>query len=187
MSRLLVPIWGGFYVYWLLAAARGRGRVASEEGVRSSLAHTTLFLLAFVLVLTDPRPFGSLARRFFPELPDLEAAGMVLLVAGLGLAVWARTQLGGYWSGHNVIWTDHRLVRSGPYAFVRHPIYAGLMVGMIGTALVLREWRGLLAVPLLVAACVLKIRKEERLLSRELGEEYARYRREVRAVIPFVF
>jgi protein-S-isoprenylcysteine O-methyltransferase Ste14 len=60
------------------------------------------------------------------------------------------------------------------------------MLGMLGTAIALREWRGLLSVPLLVAACALKIRKEEQWLMQDLGEGYARYRREVRAIIPFL-
>jgi protein-S-isoprenylcysteine O-methyltransferase Ste14 len=109
-----------------------------------------------------------------------------VLVAGRGLAVWARRHLGSYWSGHLVIRADHRLIRSGPYAAVRHPIYAGLVLGMLGTAIAVGEWRGLLAVLLLVVAYLRKIRKEERWLLRDLGEEYARYRREVRAIIPFV-
>jgi protein-S-isoprenylcysteine O-methyltransferase Ste14 len=187
MTGLLTAVWAGFYGYWVLAAAKGRHeREARAEASRSYMVHTTLFLLAFALVLTGPRPFGPLARRFLPDRPEFRWAGMTLLVAGLGLAVWARRHLGSYWSGHSVIRAGHRLVRGGPYAIVRHPIYTGLVLAMLGTAVALGEWRGLLAVPLLVTACVLKIRKEERWLLQDFGEEYARYRREVRAVVPFL-
>lgn len=187
MYSLVTALWAGFYGYWVLAAGKGeRKRAARAEVSGSYLVHTTFFLLSFALVLIGPLPFGPLARRFLPDRQEFTGTGMVLMIAGLGLAIWARRYLGSYWSGHNVIREDHRLVRSGPYAVVRHPIYAGLVLAMLGTAIALGEWRGLLAVPLFVVACALKIRKEERWLLQDLGEEYARYRREVRAIIPFI-
>jgi protein-S-isoprenylcysteine O-methyltransferase Ste14 len=189
MSGLVTAIWAGFYGYWVLAAAHGKGKekgAARAEAPGSYLVHTILFVLAFALVMIDTGRCGPLARRFLLDRREWTWAGMVLLLAGLGLAIWARRHLGSYWSGHNVIRADHRVIRNGPYAVVRHPIYAGLVLGMLGTAIFLGQWRGLLAVPLLLLACILKIRKEERWLLEDLGEEYARYRREVRALIPFI-
>jgi protein-S-isoprenylcysteine O-methyltransferase Ste14 len=187
MSGLLTVIWASFFGYWALAAAKGERKRATRVDVSGwYLVHAALFFLAFALVLIGPGPFGPLARRFLPNRPEFTWTGMVLLIAGLGLAVWARRLLGSYWSGHLVIRADHRLIRSGPYAVVRHPIYAGLVLGMIGTALVVGEWRGLLAVLLLVAAYLRKIRREEGWLLQHFGEPHARYRREVRAIIPFI-
>jgi protein-S-isoprenylcysteine O-methyltransferase Ste14 len=110
----------------------------------------------------------------------------MILIAGLGLAVWARRHLGAYWSGYLVIREGHALIRNGPYTIVRHPIYAGIRLGVLGTAVAIGEWRALLAVALVLAAHVRKIVLEEDWLLQQFGEEYARYRREVRAIIPFV-
>jgi protein-S-isoprenylcysteine O-methyltransferase Ste14 len=187
MSGLLTVIWAGFFGYWALAAARSEHKRATRvEASGGYLVHAALFFIAFALVLLGPLPVGLLARRFLPDRPESTWTGMVLLIAGLGLAVWARGHLGSYWSGHLVIRADHRLIQSGPYAIVRHPIYAGLVLGMLGTAMALGEWRGLLAVLLLVAAYLRKIRREEGWLLQHFGEPYARYRREVRAMIPFI-
>jgi protein-S-isoprenylcysteine O-methyltransferase Ste14 len=143
MSGLVTAIWAGFYGYWVVAAAHGKGKGAARaEAPGSYLVHTILFVLAFALVMIDPGRFGPLARRFLPDRPEWTWAGMVLLHAGLGLAIWARRHLGSYWSGHNVIRADHRVIRSGPYAVVRHPIYTGLVLAMLGTAIILGQWRG---------------------------------------------
>jgi protein-S-isoprenylcysteine O-methyltransferase Ste14 len=187
MSVPLTMIWAGFFGYWAFAAVKGeRKRAARVEVSGSYLVHVALFVLAFALVLFGPLPFGPLAGRFLPDRPEFTWTGMVLLIAGLGFAVWARRHLGPYWSGHVVIRADHRLIRSGPYAVVRHPIYSGLLLGMLGTAIAVGEWRGLFAVVLLVAAYLRKIRKEEGWLLQHFGEPYDRYRREVRAIIPFI-
>ena len=81
---------------------------------------------------------------------------------------------------------DHELVRSGPYALVRHPIYSGVLLALIGTTLAIGRWRGLPGLALIAAALLCKLTIEERFMSEQFGEAYARYRAEVPALIPFV-
>jgi protein-S-isoprenylcysteine O-methyltransferase Ste14 len=81
---------------------------------------------------------------------------------------------------------DHELIRRGPYALVRHPIYTGLLVGFIGTALVRGEWRGVLAVLMVFAALWRKLRLEERWMSETFGDQYRDYRQHTAALIPFL-
>ena len=109
-----------------------------------------------------------------------------MLAAGLGFAVWARRCLGRNWSGIVTVKQGHELIRSGPYALVRHPIYTGLLLAILGTASAIGEWRGLIAFVLITAGFVLKLRIEEDFISETFGEQYARYRAEVPALIPFI-
>jgi protein-S-isoprenylcysteine O-methyltransferase Ste14 len=112
--------------------------------------------------------------------------GVAVLSASLGLTVWARRHLGRYWSGSITVKAEHQLIQKGPYAFVRHPIYAGVAGGMIGTAVALGEFRGVLAIFLLLAAYLRKIRIEERWLVQRFGASYVQYQEKVKALIPFV-
>ncbi len=81
---------------------------------------------------------------------------------------------------------EHELIRSGPYRLVRHPIYTGLLLGFIGTAMARDEWRGWLAVLIAFAALWRKLRLEERWLTEQFGESYRQYRAKVAALLPFV-
>lgn len=182
----LVPIlWTCFWGYWAFSAVRLRP-TARSEGERSYRSHALLVVLAFVLVMAPWMHVSVLGTRFLPPALSVFWTGVVLLVAGLGIAVWARYHLGEYWSGRIAVKDGHKLIRTGPYALARHPIYTGILLGMTGTAVALGEWRGVLAVVLIAAAYGYKIWREERLLLRELGQEYAGYRRDVKAIIPFV-
>jgi protein-S-isoprenylcysteine O-methyltransferase Ste14 len=81
---------------------------------------------------------------------------------------------------------DHELIRTGPYRWVRHPTYTGLLLAVLGTAIALGEWRGVIAFVLVTAAFVRKIAIEERFLTRHFGEAYMHYRREVSSLVPLL-
>jgi protein-S-isoprenylcysteine O-methyltransferase Ste14 len=127
-----------------------------------------------------------LTRRFLPAGPALPMFGAVLVAAGLGFSVWARRHLGRNWSSSVVVKEDHALIRSGPYAHVRHPIYTGLLLALLGTVLAIGEWRGLAALALALLAFAWKSRAEEGRM-RETFPEYEQYRRETASLIPFVY
>ena len=86
-----------------------------------------------------------LGTRFLPDTMIVYLLGLLMVVAGLAFAIWARVHLGRNWSGTVTVKENHELIRSGPYAIVRHPIYTGLLLAVLGTAIVFGEWRGLLA------------------------------------------
>jgi protein-S-isoprenylcysteine O-methyltransferase Ste14 len=100
-------------------------------------------------------------------------------------SVWARVHLGGNWSGIVTIKHDHELIASGPYAIVRHPIYTGLLVAFIGSAMARGEWRGVLAVLIAWVALWRKLRLEERWMGERFGQQYEAYCRRVPALLPF--
>jgi len=100
------------------------------------------------------------------------------------MVLWARQNLGRFWSARITIKTGHELIRSGPYARVRHPIYLGLLLAVAGTALTTGEWRGVLALCTMLIAFSYKIHKEEALLTMEFGEAFDDYRKQAGLIFP---
>ena len=129
-----------------------------------------------------------------PVLPwwapySLVSTRLVLLLGGTAVALFlsAAATMGKNWSLVARTRQDHELVRTGPFAIVRHPIYLALLLYVISIAAALGHWQQLLiAVPLYLAGTIIRIRDEETLLRAQFGEEHARYVREVRALIPLV-
>jgi len=129
---------------------------------------------------------GFLEFRFLPDFAALAYLGVAVTAIGIAFAVWARFVLGQNWSSQVTLKQGHELIRGGPYALVRHPIYSGMLLGLLGTAIGVGEFRGLIALALFIVAWWLKARTEETLMIQQFGEQYSRYRRDVKALIPFV-
>ncbi len=131
--------------------------------------------------------FGSarvLQGRFLPRWDGWWWLGAVLVVAGLAWTMYARAVLGRNWSGTVTLKQEHELVRSGPYRWTRHPIYTGLLLALLGTAIALGEWRGVVGFLLVAVAFGYKLRVEERFMMSAFPAEYPRYRAEVPALVP---
>jgi protein-S-isoprenylcysteine O-methyltransferase Ste14 len=139
---------------------------------------------AFWLLFRKTPQLGPLSLRILPDLPLVEYAGLTVTFAGLAFTAWARAILGRNWSAVVTIRQDHRLIRTGPYKWVRHPIYSGLLLGMLGTAIYFGQLRGLVGVALGLAAFWMKARLEETFLIEQFGPEYVEYKKEVKALIP---
>jgi protein-S-isoprenylcysteine O-methyltransferase Ste14 len=112
--------------------------------------------------------------------------GATLTFAGLAFAIWARFVIAGNWSSYVELKRDHELIVAGPYRWVRHPIYTGLLLAFVGSALAVGEWRGVLAVAIVAASFWRKLKLEEAVMRRQFGETYARYAARVPALIPFI-
>jgi len=183
----IVPVlWLVWGAYWIIAA-RGVKTTQRVESGASRAGHVVP--LGFAVLLLAPRtlPGGFLCGNILPPSPAIYTAGCVILALGLAVAIWARSCLGRNWSGIVTVKQDHELVREGPYRFVRHPIYTGLLLGLIGTAVALNEWRGVLAVALALIALWRKLRLEERWMIEEFGDAYRCFRAEVPALVPNPF
>jgi len=177
-------LWAIWAAYWF-AAAWAVKAVEREVGWQARLAFNAPIWLAALLLL-GRLPLGPLDQRFVPASPAIAIAGTVIVAVGLGLAIWARVHLGSEWSATVTVKRDHALIRSGPYGYVRHPIYAGLLLALAGTALSLGQWRGLLAFAVVLASVWYKLRLEERLMEEVFGADYRAYRTEVPALVPFI-
>jgi protein-S-isoprenylcysteine O-methyltransferase Ste14 len=170
----LIP-WYIFAAYWTITALRVKRTKAAETST-DRLATLTVMCVAFALLFRDWPRIPCLQIRFVPNDIRIAWVGVALTSLGVAIAIWARRTLGEYWSARVTLKEEHRLIRSGPYQFVRHPIYTGMFLAAIGTALVVGEWRGLLALALMLITHSCKALREEKMLTREFGEEYLAYR-----------
>jgi protein-S-isoprenylcysteine O-methyltransferase Ste14 len=125
-------------------------------------------------------------RRLVPSGPELPALGTLLVLLGLLLAVWARWHLGRNWSGIVTLKEDHTLIKSGPYRLVRHPIYSGIALALVGTALAIGAAYGFIAMALILLGFALRIQLEEARM-RDTFPEYADYCRHTARLIPGVY
>lgn len=107
----------------------------------------------------------------------------VVVLAGVALAIWARRILGANWSAATIK-KGHELIRTGPYALVRNPIYSGDILIVLGMSLAVGKTRGLLGLVVMVAAVWHKGRAEERFLLTEFAEQYVDYQRAVGFLLP---
>jgi protein-S-isoprenylcysteine O-methyltransferase Ste14 len=180
----IIFAWMVIGLVWLVGATRGK-RTTRRENAFQRLTHVAGTAVA-ILLITQPCHFWSLDVRVLPQTLPGDGIGFVLSLAGIGFAIWARVLLGTNWSGMVTVKEGHELMRSGPYAIVRHPIYTGALVGMAGTAIVWGEVRCFLAVAIAAATFWRKLQVEEIFLTEVFGEQYRRYRREVRALVPWL-
>jgi protein-S-isoprenylcysteine O-methyltransferase Ste14 len=185
LSVYINAVWIVVGLVWLVAAVWTK-RTAQAQTFGSRLLHISLAAAAFVLLFNPYVDVGPLAWRFVTVTAAIAYTGLALTLAGAGFAIWARAYLGRNWSAIVTIKEDHRMVRSGPYALVRHPIYSGFLLALLGSALALGEVRGLVAVALAFLAWWFKSRLEEQFMEQRFGAEYAVYKRRVKALIPFV-
>lgn len=122
------------------------------------------------------------------EWDGVATFGLLMAVAGLALRSWSVHVLGRFFTWHIIVQPDHRVVRTGPYRLMRHPGYVGALLMYVFTLVFLHSWVGAALALLLVSAAVWRrIRYEEEWLNRHLGEEYARYSLEVKALVPYLW
>lgn len=183
--RALIPaLWILWLAYWIVAA-RSTYKTQRRESFASRLSHYGL-LIAGGILLGVPNILGpSLEARFHGRTPSWLILATVLVALGLGFSAVARAWLGGNWSAEVTLKQGHELVRDGPYALVRHPIYTGVLLALTGTAVAVGNGRAIIGLVLVVAGFVRKLIIEEKFMSEQFGEAYARYRAEVPALIPF--
>jgi protein-S-isoprenylcysteine O-methyltransferase Ste14 len=183
--RICVILWEALWLVWLIAWLRTKP-TQERADVGSRLLYGLPVILAFYLMFVDNVRFGWLQTRIIPHDVLVDAVAVTLTALGAAFAIWARFYIGQNWSSAVSIKVSHQLIRTGPYASVRHPIYSGLLLAMMGTALARGEARGFLAFALLWLAFVIKSRMEEGFMRKTFGAEYEEYSRATGALVPRV-
>jgi protein-S-isoprenylcysteine O-methyltransferase Ste14 len=196
---LVVFIWFVWAVSSTVTASTVTAPVIKAAGWRRELPYRVLMGLGFTLMFVSlgqawsPVPLVPLREAIlvfgFAQLWELPLAALwgcaLLAAAGLALAWWARLHLGGLWSSGVTRREDHKLIDSGPYAFVRHPIYAGLFLGAVALLGISGRTFAVIGFALVVVGIVLKARLEERFLREELGMDvYGAYAKRVPMLVP---
>jgi protein-S-isoprenylcysteine O-methyltransferase Ste14 len=180
---LAVCCWIILWVYWFLSA-RNQKSAKKRESVPERMRQILPMAACYLLLFEPFMGFGWLGWRFITKRPDAELAGLLLTALGVAFAIWARAHLGANWSGAVSIRAGHELIRTGPYSRIRHPIYTGMLLATAGTALVVGQLRGLLAIAICFTAFFLKASKEERWLAREFGEAFETHARHTGMFLP---
>lgn len=177
--------WIVWVISWLVAAAWTRATV-SRPGYAREFPNRLITLLGGFLLFVS---LGSV-RTYFPRWYPSETfawAMFACVIAGMAFAWWARLHLGTLWSGAITRKADHRIVDTGPYAIVRHPIYTGILFSMFATAAERGRVEPVVGAILLSVGLWMKARLEEGFLSQELGPaDYAAYRARVPMLVPFL-
>lgn len=187
IERWIGELWLVFGIVWLISAFASK-RSIQRQTYASRVLHSSLMLIGLLLIFNflDFFTHGWLEARVIPKTPPWVLAGAVLALAGVLICFWARATLGSNWSGTVTIKQNHELILRGPYTFVRHPIYTGLLIAFLGSAMVYGCARCFIGVLICGLALWLKSQTEERFMIQQFGEQYAQYRRRTCALVPFV-
>ncbi len=176
LKTSVFALWLVFWAYWLISAA------SAKQGTRTGRGRPPgLLIVALAFVLLRVFHAGTLAVHS----PVVQAIGVVLFLSGLSLAVWARVHLGRNWGMPMTTKDEPELVTSGPYRLVRHPIYSGILLAMLGTALATNIY-WLIALAVVGAYFLYSARVEERLMTTTFPGAYPGYRAHTKMLIPFV-
>ena len=184
--EIISVCWVVFWVYWSFGVPRRRP--SKRKVARTfTVLNTGLLYLGFLLVLLGRSVPGFPGLLVVPQAIPIDVTGTVFAIIGVAFAIWSRQLLRDNWSGEVAIREGQQFIRSGPYVIVRHPIYAGMLLALLGTTLVSSTLGNLLGFVLAIISLWQKGCIEEQFLIVEFGEPYARYQREVKFLIPFIY
>jgi protein-S-isoprenylcysteine O-methyltransferase Ste14 len=185
--RTLISLaWVIFFAIWILWGITAK-RAIRQQSVASRFAQGAVSMLAFWVLLSPSIRLGPLALRILPHSIVTEAIAIVFTILGFALCIWARLHLGGNWSATVTVKQDHRLITTGPYAFVRHPIYSGVSLAGLGIAVLNGDLRSIAGLALMVLGWRMKFRLEEQFMTEQFGTQYLDYMKRVKALVPFVW
>jgi protein-S-isoprenylcysteine O-methyltransferase Ste14 len=179
--------WIAVLGYWLWAAHSAKPAQQQEPFAKRLWVYWLPLLIAGLLLGPGDWFGHSLLReQFVPHTTLVYSLGLALAVVGAALAILSRMMLGRNWSAAVQLKQGHELITAGPYRHVRHPIYTGLLLLFLGNAVMVGDWRGLLAVVIVLVSFWRKLRLEEVWLTEHFGESYRLYQARTKALIPAV-
>lgn len=179
----IVAAWLVWLVTWVMAAGWS-ARTASHHDLGAESPSRVLTLAALVMLMASYYPVGFAVVWVTPAIVGWVM--FALVAAGLLFTWAARLHLGPLWSSTSAPTEDHRIVDTGPYGIVRHPVYAGLLLAVIATAIERGRIEAIAGALVLIAGVSLRAKLEERFLRRDLGDDaYTSYRRRVPMLLPF--
>lgn len=159
-------------------------RTVTAESFASRARHLSLEICGFILLFAGFMDIGPLGQRVFHRTCAVAVTGVAFTWIGVALALWARWHLGQYWSGRITLKEDHKLIRTGPYAHFRNPIYSGIILAAIGVTLAIDKWRCVAGVVVIILAYWIKARKEEALLAAQFGQAFQEHCRHTGFLFP---
>lgn len=179
--------WGIVLTYWFISA-RTTKKVSHQENVLQRFLQYWLPFLIAILLLGPGEWYGHswLRENFVEHTNVVGSIGLSIAVLGALIAITARYLLGKNWSLSVQRKENHQLIQHGMYKIVRHPIYTGLLLLFIGNALIVGDYRAIIAVLIVFISLWLKLKKEEKLLTETFGAAYTAYQKQTKALLPYV-
>ncbi len=172
------------WAIWWLAMAFFSKSTKRRESPMQRIEHILPAMVGFALIFREGFGGAWLARPIFVAGPTLLLICVVVTVLGLLFAVWARLTLGANWSGTVTIKTNHQLIRRGPYRWIRHPIYTGMLTALLAVAITQGLLSGVVGLAFIFSALYRKARREESFLSQEFGEGFVEHRARTGMFLP---
>jgi protein-S-isoprenylcysteine O-methyltransferase Ste14 len=180
-SKLASWLWSSLLVVWV-ALWFGMKRAKKLESPFEMTQHALPVTLGFWLLFESR--WKGLNLRLLPEIPVVGTLGLLVTAVGVGISIWARLTLGTNWSGVVTLKEGHELIHKGLYRWIRHPIYTGILVAMIGTAMIKGHLRGWIGFLIVWAAFYFKARREEKILRQEFGASFEHHSRSTGMFFP---
>jgi protein-S-isoprenylcysteine O-methyltransferase Ste14 len=184
-ADIIPACWILFCLVWLLAAVSTKRSIYRESGAQR-LRYWILLVIAYLLLTRGHRLLYPFNVRIISATEAVQWMTGILCIAGLAFCVWARATLGRNWSGTITLKEGHELIERGPYRFVRHPIYTGMLTMLLATAIRFGHIAGIAAVILALASFWIKLSEEEKLMLQQFPDQYRSYQQRVKRIIPFV-
>lgn len=184
-SIALKIVWGIVLMYWIWSAFKIKTNLKTESLIKRALLYWFPLIIAGLLLGPgDWFAHNIIRKQFVPHSYFVESIGLSICVIGAFIAIWSRQLIGKNWSLAVQLKEDHELIQKGPYSLVRHPIYSGLILLFLGNAIMVGDWRGLIAVAIVFASFLYKSLKEESWLTDQFGTKYESYKENTDMFIP---
>ena len=181
-SRFVALCWVAVLVVWVIFALSVK-RTQEQQPILGRVFYLSLTVVVALLLSGRIRTV-HMTRTILPHTLSIALVADAIVLAGLVIAVWARIALGSNWSARVTLKENHELIQRGPYRLVRHPIYSGLLLMILGTALLAGQLGGFVALAFCFYGFWIKLRQEEALLTKRLPG-YSEYKTHTKALIPF--
>jgi protein-S-isoprenylcysteine O-methyltransferase Ste14 len=189
MGAILGGLWLVFLAVWLASSTRIKRRASSSAGTLVTPTVFRLLLIVLVALLIRESLVSDAGRHvqgaIFSGNWFQAVVGVALCAVGIAIAIWARFCIGQNWGMPMSLREGHELVTTGPYAFVRHPIYTGILLALAGTTLTIGHW-SIALFPLYLAYFIYAATMEERTMKEQFPTQYPVYARRTKMLLPFV-
>jgi protein-S-isoprenylcysteine O-methyltransferase Ste14 len=178
------------YIIWLLSEILLNRLLRSKSTDKQDADKNSLALIWLTVVLSNAVAYYIAMTEYFPiaSHPALGYIGLVIIYTGICLRLFVVKALGKFFTVDVTIRENHKLKKDGPYKYLRHPSYFASLLSFVGFGVSLNNWLSLIIVTVaIVTVFIIRIRIEEKVLIEQFGEQYLRYKKEVKGLIPFVW